>query len=265
MTFRIERRRSFAFARRAWQQQRSTAVWLAAALGAGFGALVFLGWGGGATDAFAALVPAHGLAGVHDAAGGRLAMTSYLLTMAPAILGMFTSVVATLTLPGVVADDIDGGGIEVLLASPIPRRDLFRSYLEAGLILTSASWIVATVCFGLAAVVTASALRLDVTLSAAYLAALLVLPLAMAIWSAAATLFGALLHPGSLQSTAGMNGGGIRLLAVLPAMLLVPPVLLMPEMVLPALGVAVIVAIGGSIAMVGLTARGFRGTRVLAA
>ncbi|MGJ0184239.1 hypothetical protein [Corynebacterium glyciniphilum] len=257
--------RSTAFARRAWQQQRSTAVWLAAVIGGLLAVLIFAGPGGMNTAGLDDLIPAEGtgLVSVRDTGGDLLPVTTYLLSMAPAILGMLVAVVATLTLPGVTADDISGGGIEVLLAGPVPRRALFRSYLGAGLLLTAASWIVATATFGIAATVTLLALDMSVTLSLAFGVALIVVPFSMAVWSATATLFGALLYPGSLETKAGMNGGPIRLLAVLPAMIAVPTVLLLPTWVLPALVLVLVVTVVASAALVALTARGFRSTKVL--
>lgn len=257
--------RSAAFARRAWQQQRSTAVWLAAVIGGLLAVLIFAGPGGMNTAGLDDLIPAQGtgLVSVHDGEGDLLPVTTYLLSMAPAILGMLVAVVATLTLPGVTADDISGGGIEVLLAGPVPRRALFRSYLGAGLLLTAASWVVATVVFGVAAAVTVLVLDMSVTLSPAFGVALIVVPFSMAVWSATATLFGALLYPGSLETKAGMNGGPIRLLAVLPAMIAVPTVLLLPTWVLPALVLVLVLTVVASAALVTLTARGFRSTKVL--
>lgn len=257
--------RSAAFARRAWQQQRSTAVWLAAVIGGLLAVLIFAGPGGMNTAGLDDLIPAQGtgLVTVYDGGGDLLPVTTYLLSMAPAILGMLVAVVATLTLPGVTADDISGGGIEVLLAGPVPRRALFHSYLGAGLLLTAASWVVATAVFGVAAVVAVLVLDMSVTLSPAFVVALVVIPFSMAVWSATATLFGALLYPGSLETKAGMNGGPIRLLAVLPAMIAVPTVLLLPTWVLPALVLVLVVTVVASAALVALTARGFRTTKVL--
>ncbi|WP_420099508.1 hypothetical protein [Corynebacterium sp.] len=257
--------RSTAFARRAWQQQRSTAVWLAAVIGGLLAVLIFAGPGGMNTAGLDDLIPAEGtgLVSVRDTGGDLLPVTTYLLSMAPAILGMLVAVVATLTLPGVTADDISGGGIEVLLAGPVPRRALFRSYLGAGLLLTAASWTVATVTFGIAAAVTVLVLDISVRLSFSFVVALVIVPLSMAVWSATATLFGALLYPGSLETKAGMNGGPIRLLAVLPAMIAVPTVLLLPTWVLPALVLVLAVTLLASVAVVTLTARGFRSTKVL--
>lgn len=257
--------RSAAFARRAWQQQRSTAVWLAAVIGGLLAVLIFAGPGGMNTAGLDDLIPAQGtgLVTVYDGGGDLLPVTTYLLSMAPAILGMLVAVVATLTLPGVTADDISGGGIEVLLAGPVPRRALFHSYLGAGLLLTAASWVVATATFGVAAAVAVLVLDMSVTLSPAFVVALAVVPSSMAVWSATATLFGALLYPGSLETKAGMNGGPIRLLAVLPAMIAVPTVLLLPTWVLPALVLVLVVTVVASAALVALTARGFRTTKVL--
>jgi ABC-2 type transport system permease protein len=259
--------RSIAFARRAWQQQRSTAVWLAAVIGALLGVLVATGSGAVDTTGLDGLVPAQGtgLVTVHDTAGDLLPMTTYLLTMTPAMLGMLVAIVATLTLPGVTADDVRGGGIEVLLAGPVPRRALFQSYLGAGLLLTAASWLVATVAFAVTAAVAFLVTDTTVTLTPAFGVALVAVPFAMAVWSATATLLGALLYPGSLETTAGMNGGPIRLLALLPAMIAVPTVLLLPGWVLPALGLVLAFTVLASVAVVALTARGFRSTKVLSA
>lgn len=259
--------RSAAFARRAWHQQRSTALWLAAIIGGLLGVLVVAGSGGVNTAGLDDVIPAQGtgLVSVHDTAGDLLPVTTYLLTMAPAMLGMLVAIVATLTLPGVTADDISGGGIEVLLAGPVPRRALFQSYLGAGLLLTAASWTVATVSFGVAAAGTLLTLGMSVTVSPAFGVALAVVPFSMAVWSATATLFGALLYPGSLETKAGMNGGPIRLLALLPAMIAVPTVLLLPGWVLPALGLVLAFTVLASVAVVALTARGFRSTKVLSA
>lgn len=258
--------RSAAFAKRAWKQQRSTAVWLAAIVGAALGMVVFTGAGEmNAITNLSDLIPGQqaGLVTVHASDGTVVSMTTYLMTMAPAMLGMLIAVVATLTLPGVVSDDISGGGIEVLLASPIPRRALFTAYLGAGLLLTAASWGVATLSFGVAATLTASIIGASTTLSFAYIAALIILPLSMGVWSATATLFGALLYPGSLESKAGMNGGPIRFLAIFPALIIVPALLVFPSATLAMLAVVLAVTIAASVLLIFLTARGFRSTRVL--
>jgi len=260
--------RSLAFARRAWRQQRSTAVWLAAVAGAALGVMVFAGtqnlagasWPGEiGQDAGAGIVT------VHDAAGTFAPMTTYLMTMTPAILGMLVALIATLTIPGVVADDVGGGAIEALLASPIPRRRLFDAYLGAGLWMTAASWAVATVTFAGAAAFAAFAGGLDVRLTSAYTAALIVVPLSMGLWSSAATLLGALLYPGSLESKAGMNGGPIRLLAVLPGLLIVPAILLQSSWIVPMLGALLAATLTGSAVLVRVTALGFRSSKVLGA
>lgn len=260
------RHRVFAFARRAWIQQGATTVGLAAVVGVLVGVLVFLGTAGVNTlTAMPDLIPDSpaGLVAVRDADGGFLPLHSYLLTMTPAILGMLVAVVATLTLPGVVADDVRGGGIEALLAGPIPRRRLFLVYLGASFVLTGAAWLVAVLAFLITGVVTVVFLGAAVSVTAVYVLAVFTIPLAMGVWSATATLFGALLHPGSLDTRAGLNGGPIRLVAVLPVMITVPSVLLLPDHVLPALAVVLAVFLPASAGVVWLTARGFRSVRVL--
>lgn len=259
-------RRTLAFARRAWIQQGRTVVWLSALVGAGFGVLVFFATGGvngvpGTTDMIPAQVT--DLVSVRDSEGDVQVMTSYMLAMAPALLGTLVGIVATLTLPGVVADDVSGGGIEVLLASPIPRRALFQSYLSAGLILAVVSWLIASLSFG--TVIAAISLSLDASLTVTfpYLAALIVLPLSMGIWSATATLFGALLYPESLETRAGMNGGPIRLLALAPSLLALSSALVLSSWLLPALVAVLAVTVLASAFLVRLTARGFRSSRVL--
>lgn len=260
------RRRALAFARRAWIQQGPFAVGLAALIGALLGVIVLVGPSGmSATTDLSAVIPADplGLAAVRDATGALAPMSSYLVTMSPAMLGMLVALIATLTLPGVVADDISSGGIEVLLASPVPRRRLFWAYLSAALLLTSASWVVALLAFTLAALIASAILNVTVTLSLGYVVAMALVPLALGVWSATATLYGALLHPHSLESRAGMNGGPIRLVALLPAMVVVPSVLLVPTWVIPMLAATLVVSLVASSLLVRHTARGFRSARVL--
>lgn len=260
------RRRVLAFARRAWIQQGPASVWLAALVGGALGVLVFLGSSGINTLAnMPDLIPSDpdGLIAASDSGGTFLPMTSYLLTMTPAILGMLVAIVATLTLPGVVADDISGGGIEALLAGPIPRRHLFSAYLSAALLLTAMAWIVAMLGFLIAAVITALIIDASVSPSVTYGIALVVVPLSMGVWSATATLFGALLYPSSLDTKTGLNGGPIRLVAMLPALIVVPSILLLPEWVLLALGLVLAVTLLASLVLIRLTAKGFRSTRVL--
>ncbi|MDN6137816.1 hypothetical protein [Corynebacterium sp.] len=183
--------------------------------------------------------------------------------MTPAMLGTLVALVATLTLPGVVADDVSNGGIEVLLAGPIPRQRLFSSYLGAALVMTGVAWSIAMLAFTIAAVITSTIVGATVSLSLTYSAALVVIPLSMGVWSATATLFGALLYPNSLDSKAGLNGGPIRLVAMLPALVAVPSVLFLPECVMLALGAILVVTLLASFLVIRLTARGFRSTRVL--
>lgn len=260
------RGRVLAFARRAWIQQGTTAVWLAAMVGGALGALVFLGAGDVNTVAtMPDMIPSNpdGLIAVRDPAGDFLPMTTYLLTMTPAILGMLVAIVATLTLPGVVADDVSGGGIEALLAGPIPRRRLFSAYLGAALVLTAVAWGVAMLAFLISAAVTSLVTSVSVSPSFTYGVALIVVPLSMGLWSATATLFGALLYPSSLDTKSGLNGGPIRLVAMLPALIAVPSVLLLPEWVLPALGLILVATALSSLVLIRLMARGFRSTRVI--
>lgn len=259
-------RRVRAFTKRAWIQQGTMALWLSVLIGAGYGALVFLAPAGmetmpGMGEAIGS--QATGLATVLDASGGTLVMSSYMLVMAPALLGALVSIVATLTLPGVVADDVNGGGIEVLLASPIPRRDLFQAYLGAGLLLTGASWAAATLSFGAAATVIVLLTNMSAAMTAPYLAALVVLPLSMGIWSGTITLFGALLYPRALESRAGMNGGPIRLLAIAPTLFAVPSVVFLDQWVLPVLGVVLLTTLLASFLVTRTAARRFRSTRLL--
>lgn len=261
-----DRPRVLAFARRAWIQQGATTVALAAVAGGLIGLLVFLGTAGVNTlTTTPGLIPGSpdGLAAVQDPSGEFLPLTSYLLTMAPAILGMLVAVVATLTLPGVVADDIRGGGIEALLAAPIPRRRLFLAYLGASLVLTGAAWSVAMLGFVGVGGITALVNGVTVSLSVAFVVAVFIIPLAMGVWSATVTLYGALLYPGSLDTKAGLNGGPIRLIAMLPAMITVPSILLLPDHVLPALAAVLAVTLPASAGIMCLAARGFRSTRVL--
>lgn len=260
------RKQITAFAERAWIQQRSTALWVAAVIGGLFGVIVFIGIGntaqiGDLPDLVAA--GSSDLVAVFNASGEEDVMTSYMLLMAPAILGGLVAIVATLTLPGVVADDIEGGGIEVLLASPIPRRTLFTAYLGASLILTIGSWLIVTATFALTGAVVVLIQGLSLSVQGSYFVALVVLPLAMGIWSAIATLFGALLYPGSLESRNGMNGGPIRLLAMAPALFAVPSVLLLSEWVMLIMAVIAVLVIIATIVIIRLTARGFRSTKVL--
>ena len=183
--------------------------------------------------------------------------------MTPVLLGALVGIVATLTLPGVVADDIHGGGIEVLLAGPIPRRRLFQSYLGASLILTTASWAMAATGFTTATILVALTTGISVSVTFPFVATLLILPLSLGIWSATATLFGALLYPRSLESRAGMNGGPIRLLAIAPSLLTAPCLMLLHEWALPVLALIFSTTVAASALIVYLTARGFRSTRVL--
>lgn len=264
-TFNPHRRCVMAFAKRAWIQQGITTLLLAALLGGLFGVLIFL-----ATDDVNALatmpdlVPSNtnGLVTVATSSGEFLPVTSYFLLMTPAILGTLIAIVATLTLPGVVADDITGGGIEALLAGPIPRRALFTAYLGAALVLASAAWAVAMLAFFSASLITAVVTGASVAISWVYAIALVVIPFSMGLWSATATLFGALLYPSSLDTKAGMNGGPIRLVAVLPALIAIPSVL-SPDRALPALGLVFVLTTMASLLLIQLTSRGFRSTRVL--
>lgn len=259
-------RRVRAFAKRAWTQQGTIALWLAVLIGAGYGLLVFLAPAGMETMPEMAEVigsQTTNLATVLGANGETHMMSSYMLAMAPALLGALVGIIATLTLPGVVADDVSGGGIEVLLASPIPRRALFQAYLGAGLLLTSASWAAATLSFGAAITITALLTSTSVTMTVPYVIALVILPLSMGIWSATITLFGALLYPRALESRAGMNGGPIRLLAIAPTLFAVPSVVFLNQWVLPVLGLTLLATLLASFFITRTTARRFRSTRLL--
>jgi len=255
-----------AFTRRAWIQQGTMALWLSVLIGAGYGLLVLLAPSGMDTmPEMSEVMGSHasGLAAVLGADGQVQVMGSYLLVMAPALLGALVGIIATLTLPGVVADDVSGGGIEVLLASPIPRRNLFQAYLGAGLVLAGASWMAATFSFAVAVALSTLFTDASVTMTVPYVLALVVLPLSMGIWSATITLFGALLYPRALESRAGMNGGPIRLLAIMPTLFAVPSVVFLDRWILPALGAVLLTTLVASILITDLTARRFRSTRLL--
>lgn len=255
-----------AFARRAWIQQRVMLLLTAGVMGMLFGAMLITGKvKTGDLESVTALIPTHGLGlvTVYSGSGTFLALESYLMTMAPVLTGMVVAIVATMTLPGVVADDVKGGGIESLLAGPIPRRTVFSAYLGGAAVLTCVGWVVTLATFLLTVMVGASLLDLVIQPSLAFAAAFVLTPLSMGIWSGAATLFGALLYPQSLETVGGMNGGPIRFLALLPPMLLVPAVLLLPDHV----GIAMVAMVGvtvlASIGVIQLTARGFNSAKVL--
>ena len=255
-----------AFARRAWIQQRLMLLLIAGLMGMVFGGMLISGRADtGDLQALTGLIPTreHGLVTVYSGSGTFLAVESYLMTMAPALTGMAVAIVATLTLPGVVADDVKGGGIETLLAGPIPRRILFSAYLGGAGVLTGVGWVVTLVAFLITVMVGASLFGLVIHASLEFAAALVLIPLSMGIWSGAATLFGALLYPQSLDTVGGMNGGPIRFLALLPPMLLVPVVLLLPDHVGLAMVVMVGVTVLASFGIIQLTARGFNSEKVL--
>ncbi len=257
-----------ALARRAWIQQGTMALWISLVAGTGLVLLgFFAGDRGTKLGAAPELIPAisNGLITVYDATGNAMMLPSYTLTMAPVLLGLLVATVATLTLPGVVADDIRGGGMEVLLAGPIPRRTLFTAYLGATVLLAGFAWVAASASFLVAAAIVTLIVGAKVSISAGFTVAMLVLPLGMGLWSASVTLFGALLYPSSLDSKAGMNGGPIRILAVLPPMLALPAVLFLNDWVLPALAAVTVVAILASLVIIQITSRGFRSVRVLGA
>lgn len=255
-----------AFTQRAWIQQGAALLLFSIGIGAGVGFLTCLvGPGANALSGADGLIPAGvaELATVRDSAGAVLPVASFVFSLTPILLGSLVSIIATLTLPGVVADDVQGGGIEVLLAGPLPRRDLFLSYLAAGCVLAAVSWLAATLAFAAttAASLIVTSTVVDVTLP--FVLALIVLPLSLGLWSSAVTLFGALFHPRSLESRAGMNGGPIRLLAIAPSLLGLPAIVLLPDLALPALGAMFLGALAASLLTVHLIARGFRSTRIL--
>lgn len=259
-------RRVAAFTKRAWIQQGTMALWLSALIGAGYGVLVFLTPASEETMSQVGEALGSQTTDLATVLGGNAeaqVMSSYLLVMAPALLGALVSIVATLTLPGVVADDVSGGGMEVLLASPIPRLNLFHTYLGAGLLLTSASWAVATLSFAVATVILALLTNMTMALTAPYLTALIILPLSMGIWSATITLFGALLYPRALESRAGMNGGPIRLLAIAPTLFAVPSVVFLNQWVLPVVGLVLLGTLVASFFITRAAAQRFQSTRML--
>lgn len=157
---------------------------------------------------------------------------------------------------------VKGASISTVIPQSLLRGSCL-AYLGASFVLTGAAWLVAILAFLATGTLTAVVTGASVALSVGYVVAVFIIPLSMGVWSATATLFGALLYPGSLDTRAGLNGGPIRIVAMLPAMIAVPSVLLLPDHVLPALAAVLAVILPASAGLVWLTARGFRSTRVL--
>ncbi|MDO5343587.1 MAG: hypothetical protein Q4F02_01630 [Candidatus Saccharibacteria bacterium] len=251
---------------RAWIQQKITTVVVALALGVMMGVMCVLD---GAAVGTKQTPPAEMIAVVQNVAelrgadGEIKALNSVLIMQMPALIALLVAVVATMILPGVVADDTEGSGLEVMLASGVPRRQLFAAYLAAGAALTLMGFVALLLGFIGAFLASVMVGGMSFSARSAWWIGVFVFPLATGLWSASATLAGALLYPAGLESKAGLNGGWVRVVALLPVILLAAPLAFYGTQHPWLYFVAAVISLLLSWGAISVVSRGFRTAKIL--
>lgn len=117
-----------------------------------------------------------------------------------------------------LAPDVSSGVMESLLATSLPPRALFLGYVAAAFSLSLLAWgILAGGFLGLALLViglTGDSVRV----TGSYYVTTLLFPLVSLLWTASLISFIAFVRPAWLKVAAGLNGGPLRLGAILPGL-----------------------------------------------
>ncbi|MGK5729410.1 hypothetical protein [Streptomyces sp. URMC 124] len=153
--------------------------------------------------------------GLHDATGAAL---STALLSAPSLLGVAAALITLSISRAVVAGDLTSGVMEALLATPLRLRAVFLAYTGTALAAALLAWLVLVAAFTGPAWIALTAGGAHVHLSTGYALLGVLVPAGSMLWAASVTVFTAFLYPAGLRATAGLNGGLVRTVALLPAL-----------------------------------------------
>ena len=251
---------------RAWIQQKITTVVVALAFGMMLGVMCAVDGAAVGTKQVPStemITAAQNVAELRGADGEVKVLNLVLIMQMPVLIALLVAVVATMILPGVAADDTEGSGLEVMLASGVPRRQLFVAYLAAGAALTLIGFAALLLGFIGAFLTSVMVGGMSFSASSAWWIGVFVFPLATGLWSASATLAGALLYPAGLESKAGLNGGWVRVVALLPVTLLAAPLVFYGAQYPLLYFVATVISLLLSWGAISLVSRGFRTAKIL--
>ena len=250
---------------RAWIQQKVTTVIIALIIGCTLALFCTIGAAVTNTNQIPAdmLGMADGIVSLYSSQGELLSLNSFIIMQMPIMIALFVAIIATLILPGVVTDDIEGGGLEALLASGTPRQRLFAAYLGAGVILTLAGLVSLLLGFIATFFIAVAIMGMSLSANASLWLGATILPLATSLWAASATLTGALLYPSGLESKNGMNGGWVRLVAIVPVMFIAAPLAIYGAQYSWLYPVAIIVSLLLAWSAVRVASKGFRTAKIL--
>ncbi|GAA5199207.1 hypothetical protein GCM10023322_74310 [Rugosimonospora acidiphila] len=198
---------------------------------------------------------------------GTLAV-SIVLMIAPGLVALFSAIGVASIIRNLVGGEASRGGLEELLATPHSPAAIATALLSVAAGLATTLWAAMTALGALAVALTVLASRDSATVSGAYLAVALILPLLAAWAGAGLSLMVNLLFPRLAQlgkTSALVNGGGLgNGLALLPALgvflTMSTGAGLGPTTFLLTAGLATAAIAAGSVAAV---ARGFRPEAVL--
>ncbi|ADY27758.1 hypothetical protein Deipr_2647 (plasmid) [Deinococcus proteolyticus MRP] len=247
---------------RAWWQQGKSVSWLSllAGLVLGGGTLLVRGGVNGVPDELPAAVM--GLANV-TAQGQLLEVNTFMVAMSPVLLSLLCALLATVITPSIVSEDVRGGILETLLTTPLGRARIFRAYLGAAILLTLLCWGLCGTALAVTWALLDGVLPLHLELSTSLLWILAALPLSMTFWSTSVMVCASLLYPASLDASAGVNGGPARLLALGPAILLLPAVVTASQFLWPLLAGSLLLSGLAATLVLWITAKRFKTTAVL--
>lgn len=252
-----------AFIRRAWLQQRSSVVVLPLLAGCLVGVATVVSPSQTVHGVSAAQFGvAVNLVDVRNAAG-ILPSTAFLVMFMPVVFAVLIASMTSFIVPGAVGDDVKAGGLEVILASPIPRIRAFGAYLITGMGLAILCWLESVAAYFFSLFVCAAVADMTIHPRPLLFAASVVYPLSAAFWSACVTLCGCLLFPKSMDGSGGLNGGVIRLLAVLPSLALVVLDALFVERTTILIFASLTISVFAGVAILWFTTHEFNSAKIL--
>ncbi|MFF4215245.1 MULTISPECIES: hypothetical protein [Streptomyces] len=153
--------------------------------------------------------------GLHGTTGAALGAA---LLSAPGLLGVAAGLITLSISRAVIAGDLTSGVMEALLATPLRLRAVFLAYTGTALAAALLAWLTLVAAFTGPAWAVLTAGGGHVHLTTGYVLLGVLVPAGSMLWAASVTVFTAFLYPAGLRATAGLNGGLVRAVGLLPTL-----------------------------------------------